>query len=389
MSQPLSQINFETAGKGLEPGASSLEGTLHAAAREVAQFHTALQEARSERNSAETEKLRLADRLQSLMDALPAAVLVLDGRGMVQECNPAAETLLQIPLTGRLWRELIEELFLPQSPSEEALALRNGRLVTLSTRPLGSEPGQVLMLQDVTDNFQLRSRLEHFRRLADMGRMAASLAHQIRTPLSSAILYLSQLRSPRLDADKRERFTSRALASLQGLEKLIGDMLLFANGGQGQQEFIRPRQLLAELVNEMTAKCRDSECELVMEPGEGLPAVRVNRVLLKSALSNLVMNAMEAGASRVKLALRQRGEQVVLIVRDNGPGIDAAAQQRIFEPFYSSRSDGTGLGLAVVRAVAQSMGGEVSLHSWPGEGAEFSIALPAARSGIASKSEQR
>jgi len=381
MSLPLSQLNPET--EETFPAASALEGTLHAAAREVAQFHSALQEAQSERISAETEKLRLADRLQALMNALPAAVLVLDGSGRIQECNPAAEALLQTPLEGRLWRELIEEVFLPQPFTDEALPLRNGRLVTLSTRPLGAEPGQVLMLQDVTDTYQLRNRLEHFRRLADMGRMAASLAHQIRTPLSSAILYLSQLKSNRLDEAKRERFTGKALSSLQGLEKLISDMLLFANGGQGQLDEVAPQQLMEEVASELSAKCHSRGAELALIlPGE-TPSIRINRVLLKSALGNLVTNAVEAGADELTLQARHEGDRVSLAVRDNGPGIEPAQQQHIFEPFVSGRSEGTGLGLAVVRAVAEAMGGQVSLNSRPGEGAEFAIHLPASKANTA------
>lgn len=377
MSQPLFHPTTDAARTRQGDGPPLAGGALIAASvPQVVHLDSTHDEPRSGRNRAESEKLRLADRLQALMDALPAAVLVLDGSGRVQECNPAAEELLQSTLRGRLWRELIQELFLPQTAAGEALPLRSGRLVTLSTRPLGKEPGQVLMLQDVTDNHHLRSRLENMRRLADMGRMAASLAHQIRTPLSAALLYVSQLRSPRLAEEKRERFIGKALGSLKGLEKLITDMLLFVNGGKGRREAVRPQELLSALASELEATCLARGVRLSVEHGETLPPLLINRVLLKSALQNLVTNAIEAGADQVKIQACESAEWCELVVGDNGPGIAPELQQRIFEPFVTGRSEGTGLGLAVVRAVVHSMGGEVRLHSKPGQGAEFAIRLP-------------
>lgn len=369
MNQPLSCDNLTSPHRDGQPLVAD-------AAREAVWINAVLEQTRRQRNSAEEEKLRLAERLNALMNALPAAVLVLDGGGYVVECNPAAETLLQLPLHGRLWRELIGELFPLQAPVSDALQLHSGRLVTLSTRPLGSEPGQVLMLQDVTDTHQLRSRLEHSRRLADMGRMAASLAHQIRTPLASAMLYVSQMQSSRLAPEKRERFVARAMEGLKGLEKLINDMLLFARDGHGERELLAVEELLGVLVDEAQGQCTalgvDCRTEIV---GEGR-MIMGNRVLLKSALQNLLNNALESGAKKIRLQSSASNAWYELVVADNGPGIAAEQQQRIFEPFFSARSGGSGLGLAVVRAVVQSMGGEIHVDSTLGEGTRFTLRFP-------------
>lgn len=387
MSLPLTQE--QTVMPSPAP-ASGAEAGAVPAARQVAQLNALLDAVRSDREDVESENCRLAERLQALLNALPAAVLVLDGRGVVAECNPAAEALLQRRLRGRLWRELIDELFVPAHAGGDVLALHNGRMVTLSTRPLGAEPGQVLLLQDVTERHQLGVRLEQMRRLADMGRMAASLAHQIRTPLSSALLYVSQLRSPRLDEAKRERFVERAMQSLKGLEQLITDMLLFVNNGKAGREALDAAALLAALADELKGQGLERGavicCAYEMTPCP----VTVNRVLLKSALQNLINNALEAGAGRIELAARCAEGRCRLSVSDDGPGIDAAQRQRIFDPFVSNRAGGTGLGLAVVRAVAHAMGGEVSLHSEPGHGATFTISLPVTqRQGALQPDEQQ
>ncbi len=355
----------------------SHDGQQHgtASVREAIWINSVLQETRRRSNDAEAEQLRLAERLNSLMNALPAAVVVLDGSGRVVQSNPAAESLLQIPLQGRLWRDLIGELFSLQAAVDDVLQLHNGRLVTLSTRPLGSEPGQVLMLQDVTDTHQLRSRLAHSRRLADMGRMAASLAHQIRTPLASALLYVSQLHSSRLPEEKRERFVSKAMDSLKGLEKLINDMLLFARDGQGERELLTAGELLNAVALETQNHHPAVACSVAIAHDQRV--LLGNRVLLKSALQNLLNNAVEAGAKNIRLQATCDTSWCELSIADDGHGIAAEQQQRIFEPFVSGRSGGSGLGLAVVRAVVQSMGGEIRLESKTGEGSRFILRFPA------------
>ena len=374
MSQPLS------SNTPITPAVSRLAGqvAVPTPAAGATWINSVLEETRRQRNSAEHETLRLAERLNALMNALPAAVLMLDGSGTVTECNPAAEQLLQLPLRGRLWRELIRELFPLQAPVGDALQLRNGRLVTLSTRPLGSEPGQVLMLQDVTDTHQLRSRLEQSRRLADMGRMAASLAHQIRTPLASTMLYVSQMQSSRLPQEKRERFVGKAMESLKGLERLIDDMLLFARDGSGERELLSPGELLSALLSDVQGQCEKFGALCSVELSNDKQMILGNRVLLKSALQNLLNNALEAGAKQIRIQASNKTGWCELSISDDGPGIAIEQQQRIFEPFVSNRPGGSGLGLAVVSAVVQSMGGEITLDSKTGQGACFTLRFPAA-----------
>lgn len=378
MQQLTPSGSLEEAGSSLSLLKAQLADTYQGIEQRIERLNHELQEARSERLNELAEKERLADRLQSLLNALPAAVLVIDGRGRVQAVNPAATALLGETLQGELWRNLIDKLFIPQTSPDSDLLLRSGRYVSLSTCPLGHEPGQILMLHDVTEQRQLQQHLNHSQRLADMGRMAASLAHQIRTPLASALLYVSQLHSMKPASEMQQRFSGKALDSLKGLEKLIADMLLFANGGGGAREPIDASRLLEQALEPLRGKLNEQGIEVKCDFAPGAHIVEVNPPMLVSAMQNLMNNAMEAMSEDgcLSLAIESQGGNVVMVVADNGMGIEPAMSERIFEPFVTTREGGTGLGLAVVRAVARAMGGEAICESVPGEGSRFSLRLP-------------
>lgn len=322
---------------------------------------------------------------QNVLNALPGAVLLLDGRGNIQQHNPAAADWFDEPLQGIPWREVIRRCFCITLNATTDLRLHDGRILTLLTRPLGKTPGQLLLFQDVTENRQLQTQLQQHQRLIDMGRMAASLAHQIRTPLSAALLYASQLRHPGLDCEKRQRFTERTVSSLQQLESLIANMLHFSRGGICGEEDFSASNLLQALRNGTTEQAHDPRIRWQDENGTCM--MRGNRSLLLSAWQNLLTNALQAANdnTRITVFCRQLPNQVMECgVHDTGPGISEEMQRRLFEPFHSSRERGTGLGLAVARSVARAHHGEIHFESKPGD-TTFTMRLPALPSGTAAK----
>jgi len=359
----------------LVSGLAATRGVLEARIRELDAEVAHLRDARLQELEA---KERLADRLARLVQALPAGVVVLDGRGVVREANPVAIDLLGEPLLATPWRGVIARAFHPE-PAGADLKLNDGRLVTLQTCPLGQEPGQILLLQEVTEARRLQSRVEQTRRLADMGRMAANLAHQIRTPLASALLYTSQLNRPQLPDEKRQEFVAKALGRLRDLERLITDMLAFSRGEVGDGDYFAPQLCLESACEPFRESCAAREIRLRLE-GQGADGlVRGNPTLLKSALHNLIHNAVQSidGPGEVRVYAAVKDNAVDLVVEDNGRGVPAAAQAQLFEPFATTRRDGNGLGLAVVRAVARAHGGEAFYEPLP-VGSRFTIRLPLA-----------
>lgn len=349
----------------------------------VAGLTTALETEQDERIKELTEKERVASRLASLLHALPGGVVVIDDEGKVQEHNPAAELLLGQPLLGLPWSDIIQRSFAPRNDDGHDISLVDGRKVNISTCPLGSEPGQILLITDVTEIRYLQDRMGQQQRLAAMGKMAASLAHQIRTPLSSALLYVSNLKRQVLSDEDRFVLTDKMTSRLRHLEQLIEDMLMYSREGKVGEELFSSQTLLDELYQGLEPQLEITQTRFASHNFDQDLMIHGNRQMILSALTNLAMNAMQAMKEsdqdvmgKIEVMIGKSDNNVCISLKDNGPGIPAKLQEQIFDPFYTTRTQGTGLGLAVVKAVAKAHGGDVQLESQPNRGCVFKITLP-------------
>jgi two-component system sensor histidine kinase FlrB len=220
-------------------------------------------------------------------------------------------------------------------------------------------------------------------RLAAMGKMAASLAHQIRTPLSSALLYVSNLKRQVLSDEDRFALTDKMTSRLRHLEQLIEDMLMYSKEGKVGEEYFTSQNLLDELYLGLEPQLEVTSTRFISHNQDRDLIIHGNRQMLVSALSNLAMNAMQAmkesdkdEAAKIEVSIARHSNDVCISIKDNGPGIPADLQEQIFDPFYTTRTQGTGLGLAVVQAVAKAHGGFIQLKSKPAQGSEFILSMP-------------
>ena len=322
------------------------------------------------------EKERLANRLQNLLDLLPGGVIVIDGQGVVGEANPAACDLLGLPLQGELWRHVIARCFAPREDDGHEISLKDGRRLSIATRSLDAEPGQLVLLNDLTETRHLQDQLARHERLSSLGKMVASLAHQIRTPLSAALLYASHLTEQELPLETQQRFAGRLKERLHELEHQVRDMLVFARGELPLTDRVTPKALMQSL--QAAAQTHVQDVPLRWQCDAHVGELLCNRDTLVGALLNLLENAIQAGDAslRLKVHLYARGNSLRLCVSDNGGGIDAAVLERLGEPFFTTKTNGTGLGLTVVKAVARAHQGHLQLCSRPGRGTCALLVLP-------------
>jgi two-component system sensor histidine kinase FlrB len=320
----------------------------------------------------------LAERMRKLLDLLPAGVILIDSDGRVAQVNPAARDLLGEPLQGELWIEIIRRSFAPRSDDGHEVSLQDGRRVQLATRAMDNEPGQLVLLTNQTETRLLQTRLSHYQRLSEMGRMMASLAHQIRTPLSAALLYSAHLNRPVLEDSQRVRFASKVKSRLVNLEQQVRDMLVFARGETRLDDRISTEELFRAIEDMLDAplSSQDADCDCYNDaPGIWL---QCNRETLLGALQNLVDNALQACGPGAELVIRARTEAAFLRLEviDQGPGMDSQTRAQAMQPFYTTKSHGTGLGLAVAQVVARAHHGRFELESAPGQGTRAALLLP-------------
>ncbi|MBP0048539.1 PAS domain-containing protein [Marinobacterium sp. AK62] len=351
---------------------------------ETTDSHTEI--ARLEARIAELEQqnARLAhdnaslQRLRRLVNRMPGGVLVIGQNGRVTEYNPAAEALLGVELQDTTWLEVINACFAPRPDDGHEVSLKNGRRVSLSTQSLEGEPGQLVFLTDQTHTRTLQEQLHHYQRLSEMGRMMASLAHQVRTPLSAALLYASHLMAPELDDEKRIRFAGKVKSRLTHLEQQVRDMLIFARGETRLEDRVDGRTLMARLEDLLDQPLTqyDADCDCINDAPDA--RIQCNLEALLGAVLSLVNNALQAcgEGSELKLHLSEQAGQLQIDVIDSGPGMDAETLQRAQEPFYTTRSHGTGLGLAIAQVMARAHHGEFELTSSPGQGTRARFRLP-------------
>lgn len=351
--------------------------------RRAADLSRQLAAAQSARLCELAEKERLADRMQALMEALPGGVVVLDGQHRVVQTNAAARALFGQPLLGQTWPDTARRAFAAMGDNG-SLKLADGREFALSQQVL-ADAGRVLLLTDVTQARTLQAQLGHQQRLSALGEMSARLAHQLRTPLSAAMLYASRLGEGMLPADIVTRMARRVCERLRHLDRLINDMLRYARAEHdGTGERLLASSLL-QLALDSSGASQSGMAQVVVSDACGDAQLLGNAGLLAAALGNLIDNALRFSPrdARVRVSGRRVGGEVVFAVADEGPGVPEPLRERVFEPFFTTRSDGTGLGLAVVRSVVCAHGGGVALATQSAGGAVFEVRLPEAQAASA------
>ena len=323
----------------------------------------------------------------AILASLPAAVVVVDRHGTVDTVNEAARRLLGEGIVGRPWREVVEGAL--ESSAPHTVRLRSGRLVEVTTQPQADGLGQIVLLVDVTPSRLAEAFDRRHERLADLGRMLAGIAHQLRTPLTTARLQISALERD-CPADQ---VVSRRIEALQRshdrLERTIEDMLVFVRGDVLPLARLELDTFIDEFLQSVAPRCGAAGVRISIDRRCHGALVEANAAALGGVLDNLVDNALQALARgpneevpRIHLRIERldAGHDVELVgirVSDNGPGIEPALRARLFEPFRTGRPDGTGLGLAVARLVVEAHGGTIEAGS-PSQGARFTIRLPVA-----------
>ena len=345
-------------------------------AARVQHLTTELHQSRTQLVRELADKEAIFQRLSALVQALPGGILLVDRQGVIRDANPRAIELVGEPLIGELWPTVEERSVNLRFSCAEGGGRRH---VSVSGQPLGSSGERLILITDTTALHESQQLESQKKRLMAMGEMAARLAHQIRTPIASTSLYLAQLARDDIAAQRREDICKNLSTSLQHVEGTIDSMLGFIRGESRELEPL----FLQDVLLDLEALIRNGQGldaqQLMITPIDRSVRIRGKREDLVGALSNLVCNAIQASDEAPKIQISVSAidaRRIQIRVRDQGPGIDETHLPHIFDPFYTTRAAGTGLGLAVVAMTVNQHGGDISARNHPAGGAEFFMSLP-------------
>ncbi len=400
----------------IEPSTGDEIGRLAAAfnhmAAELLHQRTALEEAHAGLRRQFEELADLKSYTDNILGSLTSGIVTIDLDGRLVTLNPAAELLTGFfrgEAVGRYCTELfahtseISDLLTETLASRAPIASvplklrrRNGTVLPIefSTSPLkggeGKDLGVIGVFRDVTLVRRLEGDLRRSDRLAALGTLAAGLAHEIKNPLTSLLTFSRHLDRKFDDPSFRERFRNVVPRELERINGIVERLLELARPSRMSFTLVRLPELIDRALELYVVQFDERRVEVAREYARDVPSIQADKDALYRVFVNLVANALDAMPGGGRLTVRagwagtgdpvpatrwRPANRVKIEVGDTGVGIEPSDTDRIFNPFYTTRDSGTGLGLALAHKIIQDHGGAISFQSVRGRGTTFTIVL--------------
>jgi two-component system sensor histidine kinase HydH len=334
-----------------------------------------------------------------VVENLPMGLIATDEYGKVAAYNQTAEAILGIPsdtvfaesaakvLPQELWK-LTERLGNSGTVVEEEVecqtASSTGVPLKVSGAVLHGDDegflGYVFIFRDLVEVRRLQQEVERTKRLASLGSLAAGVAHEIRNPLSSVKGFATYFREKLKDSPQDRDTATTMIQEVERLDRVIGQLLEFARPSTLKIKPVRVTDLIRHSLKLIEGDARTKGVEVKADLPANLPQALMDADRMNQVLLNLYLNAIQAmdggGVLQVTVSRDDSRKLTTITVSDNGRGIEAADQERIFDPYFTTKSDGTGLGLAIVHKILDAHGGSIKVRSQKGAGTTVTMTLP-------------
>lgn len=350
----------------------------------------------------------LTNYTDNILSSVAAGIVTLDTDGVVLTWNNAAERIVGLSasrVVGSDFRDVLRRLDIPQAEKrsiEDSIeeVYRTGQTyhgyklcfhpherpeiflnmsISLLRNSAGDNLGLVLIFEDISREIRLEEEFRRMRELAAIGQLAASIAHELRNPLSSIKGAAQFLQKEYEDHASIAEFLSIIIEEVNGLSRLTTEFLEFARPLRLDLKPIDLNKLIEKTLQLMNVHIADCRVSVNRNLDPSLPIVEADAKQLKQVLKNIIINALQAMPDGGNLTVETgsaAGGWVYFSVSDTGIGIPPDKIDRIFQPFVTTKTKGTGLGLSVVQKIVDNHGGRVEVVSEPGKGSTFKVILP-------------
>ncbi len=348
--------------------------TFNSASATLTQYYSALEDKVRLLTEEVEHKKQLLD---SILDSIDVGVVFFDRGGVVRIVNNAAENMLNIDAGS-----VIGGISIHASIKEEVIVPENGRpFYALASRSDvkgrdGAIIGHVLIFKDITRLKQLESESERNRRLTAMGELVMKIAHEIRNPLGSIELFAGLLSNDLKGTDHGD-YANRISGSVRSLVNTLDNMLRFTKEIKPRLEYYCLNDVIRETCDDFKELFANSKIQIVFSE-DGAHWLSLDRGLIRQALINILLNSVHAmpDGGTVDIRVKDMFENIEIAIKDNGSGMDEETRSRMFEPFFSTKDRGTGLGMSITASIIKAHNGHIDVRSEAGRGTEFMITLP-------------
>ncbi len=335
----------------------------------------------AERLKLEVERLRVTT--EDILNAIEPGIITIGNNGKILFMNRAAKEFLFGSDTVRIkdFEEFpteVKKFFEVQKKDREVEF--KGRIFSVSRYLLHNGLGEIFVITDLTEIKEMEKKLILFDRMATLGKFAADIAHEIRNPVmsikgSAELLYRGKVK----DKEEVEKLWNYIFSESQRLEKLTRDFLNFSKEIKIERSSMNLCELLKSCIDTLSFNpvFEKKKVRIIFDCDQNIN-IKVDSEKMKSAIINLLENALHAVEENegvIELMGYKEGERTIIEVKDNGTGIPEEIQNMVFSPFFSTRKEGYGFGLAIVKKVVELHGGRIELSSKKGEGTRFRIIL--------------
>lgn len=324
---------------------------------------------------------------RDVIESSPSGIITTDRDGIALMMNRSAESILNTNRYDVIGRRLAKTCpFLAPVKAEERTEITLGqndeaRTIGYSVSDLqdasGKKTGFLCTFQDLSEIALLTQEVKRQENLAAIGELSAKIAHEIRNPLASLRSSMELLREGSLDPDKQNHLMTIALTEMDRLNATITDFLKFSRPSPLRMSRFDLSLTLSEVLGMLKNRDQSHSVKFSNELESPL-AVTADQGKFRDVFWNLGINALEAigGSGRIMASARSGGDNVIIMFEDDGPGFDDKSGEKVFYPFYTTKADGTGLGLSTVYRVVQDHKGTIQTGRSRWGGAAITISLP-------------